>query len=398
MEIPVSIHIDSEPDTYSTTNNPQTENFGSESLRLCFEVWNTFRQNQENQTNRPVHFNWLFRIDPGMDALGEPLEQVVKRSRKYFDNLLSQGDQFGLHFHPYFWNAEKFSWVAELDNKEWLSKEIRRAVARFKKVFGFSPESIRLSDNACISNWTLNLLEELGIKVDISLHRYNPAVFIKMPINGSVNSDTFLNLPDYPYQPDPEDFTKVGEAHRRNIVLIPTSVGSRLLPERDPTIDSGYRLERQHIALDMAYDNDAFKEALDERLRTLQQPHLVIVHNSNVLTDAKFTRFFYENLKTLSEHPLAKHFSFYTPTELVQKVDYWTAQEFNSYRSEYVNWLKSVASNKTDEYMQLRFNYMLLDNYKERIEKDWAEKAKEVEELKTRAVFTFAIPGQGSNG
>ena len=139
----------------------------------------------------------------------------------------------------------------------------------------------------------------------------------------------------------------------------------------------------------MAYDNEAFREALDDKLRTLHQPHLVIVHNTNVLTDAKFTRFFHENMKTLAIHPLAKNFRFYTANELVQKVNFSNAQTFNSYGSDYVHWLRLVANNKIDEYMQLRFNYMLLDNYKVRVEQEWVKKVTEIEELR----FSSGIVG-----
>ena len=225
MEIPVAIFIESEPDTYNTTKSPPTEKFGCESLQLSFEVWNSFRQNDEKLTNQPTNFNWMLRADPSMDALGEPLEQLANRYRKDFDNVLRRGNQLGIHFHPYNWDNERHSWVAELEDKRWVAEMMRQALARFKAVFDFKPEIICFSDNAYISNWTLNLLEELDIKIDVSLHRFSPAVFIDLPVNGSGKiSAAYLNLPEYPYRPDPEDFTRVGKISQRNIILIPTSV------------------------------------------------------------------------------------------------------------------------------------------------------------------------------
>ena len=71
---------------------------------------------------------------------------VADRYRREFDELVANGDELGLHLHPWQWDRERSAWLQNFADQSWVSHCVVTAFAAFEQAFGSSCRAFRFGD------------------------------------------------------------------------------------------------------------------------------------------------------------------------------------------------------------------------------------------------------------
>lgn len=86
---------------------------------------------------------------------------VADRYRREFDELVANGDELGLHLHPWQWDRERSAWLQNFADQSWVSHCVVTAFAAFEQAFGSSCRAFRFGDG-WMNDDTMSLLRSLG--------------------------------------------------------------------------------------------------------------------------------------------------------------------------------------------------------------------------------------------
>ncbi|NJD51379.1 MAG: hypothetical protein FIB07_00755 [Candidatus Methanoperedens sp.] len=221
-EVIVIICCDTEPDQPQYGGLDYDVHFGKhtwkgieEGIPEAKEISNSV----EDTKGHNAKITWFLRSDDQMKELyGDPA-WMVRNFMDKWKSLESEGDEIGWHPHLWRWNESIKSWYPELEDRIWIENCMEEGYKGF-------PEEFKLTSSRMCwnfhSNITMNKMDELGLKVDITGMPGQKSI---KPVNDSPDSlyyDWEITK-DPPYFPSQSDYRREADMNERslNILEIP---------------------------------------------------------------------------------------------------------------------------------------------------------------------------------
>lgn len=216
-KIPIAICIDVEPEKRAIDPNIVADWVGFE---RTFEFFEELRPRLEDATRSAVHFSWFVRMDPQIaHAYGSPAWPVI-RYRRLFDRIAASGDEIGLHIHAWRWDEGLDGWIADMGDQEWVDHCVCMGFDAFKQSLNRPCQSFRFGDH-WMNDATLDLVEKLGARFDLTAEPGRKALFLPEPYTGC--PPDYTRVPRRPYHPSKVNFTECSNAQSRELWSVPLS-------------------------------------------------------------------------------------------------------------------------------------------------------------------------------
>jgi hypothetical protein len=318
--IPILICIDAEIDERRADPNVPVD---WEGFEKSYQYYNELRARLQVATGAPVHFSWFLRMDPQITHVHGSPDWVVTRYPELIEGLAAAGDELGLHVHANRWDEEAQEWIADFENQEWVDHCVRSSFKAFETSLDRRCRSFRFGDR-WMNTQTMNLLESLGVQFDLTAEFGAPAPQMPGEIVTGVYPD-YTRIPQLPYHPSRNDFTKPSFWQKRDVWIVPVSAGSiepsTAVPKRRwPS----WRASQQSspvecMSLILSFDPSIFASVADRLLSDLKTPYLALPARTDFAI-APYQRSNLErNTEYLLSHPQLKDFIFETPREAIQR-------------------------------------------------------------------------------
>jgi hypothetical protein len=378
VKIPVQLNFETEPDEYVAGRPPFEAKQPVTSIRYTYDFMDKFRPRMQELTKVPARFNWMWRLDSEFEQKCGTMTEIVAQHQDIIESIHRQGDEIGAHFHPLRWNEAAGEWEFPYSDQTWLQTQLRDGLKEFEQVMGFRAEAVRLSDNILLNEDMLDLMEDAGIKRDITIEP--DIVGTHMVWKNVPREDTFHGFPLYPYQPERGNFRQPGQLNRRDIWMLLTS--TNYVTKADPA--AGPEIKHDYVALDLAFYPPSFAAILDRQLESLENPYLLIVGNSNTTTLPRLKDYFETNFDALLRHRLAPLFEFVTSAGLVEWVKGRDAAQPET-DPLYQGWLRERNLARKQEIEDREQAYRKLELYTRSLEQHLAEKQRYIDSLEKPA-------------
>jgi hypothetical protein len=149
--------------------------------------------------NAPV--TWLIRVDNG-----PVYDKMLTRYKEKMHELISFGDEIGIHIHTWSWNADLSKWVQTVNPVE-EAKIVVASLKVFRVTLGFNPLSSSMGWHA-MSNAIMGTLNANGVVVDASAlpKTSSPGKFAERD-----NIFDWSRASINPYNPSSLDYQSVGD-------------------------------------------------------------------------------------------------------------------------------------------------------------------------------------------
>lgn len=320
--VPVLICIDVEPDAREVSLGGREDWAGFEATR---RLLGSYRPRAAAATGRPAAFSWFVRMDAQVAAAYDSPAWAAARYAGEFEGLRAEGDELGLHAHPWRWDEGRGRWVADFGDQRWVEHCVRLSFRAFEGAFGRPCASFRFGDR-WMNDETLRLVEELGAAFDLTLEPGRVgAAEVPPGEHFSGSFPDYRRVPREPYRPSRADFReRGGEGARYGLWLIPLSTGPMPPWPRAPFYRRAvWRLRygpRRHLPLYLALDPAYFRAAAEEILGGAARPYLCLPLRTDDALRPETARRVADNLDFLLSHPLAARFSFDTPARAVARL------------------------------------------------------------------------------
>ncbi len=321
-KISIVMCIDVEPDERQVEACAQADWRGFEKT---YEFFTQLRPQMEKVTGSRIHFSWFLRMDPQIaESYGSP-SWVVTRYPHILKELKSAGDELGLHTHSWRWDQVAGNWVADFLNQEWIDHCVQMSFTAFQESLKQQCLSFRFGDR-WMNNATLDLVEKLGARFDLTVEPGQKEVFPSTPDNPATGSlPDYTQAPNHPYRPAKSNFKKQGLWRNRNLWEIPLSSGNiegskqfRFWYAKQFARRLGLNGKTESTPLNLYVDSTALCPIIDSLLHA-RQTYLALVmrtdYCSNVVKRGNVERIF----NHLLSHPLVKQFTFETPAEAMKQ-------------------------------------------------------------------------------
>jgi len=161
-----------------------------------------------------------------------------------------------------------------------------------------------------MNNETMQLLEKLGVKFDLTLEPGQlprPAVFPDKPFSGSLPD--LRGIPVRPYRPQTDLFTR-SDPSGAGIWTIPLSAG--------PLNSGAGEGQAEYQTLNFGCEPVTFFHIARYILTRFDRPYLTLVMRSDVGVHPRLLRNMQINLSNIINHPMAPRFVFCTPPEAMK--------------------------------------------------------------------------------
>ena len=296
-----------------------------DSLKELAELLESLRPRLESATGSSLRVCWFLRLDPQIEKVYGAPTWPAETYRALFDAGRRRGDEIGIHVHAWRWHQEDGEWFADYGDQTWVEHCIQTSVGAYREVFGTTPASFRFGDS-WMNNRTLALLEELGIRYDLTLEpgvKDVPGLALGERATGV--GVEYVATPTEPYRPSFDDFKRPGGLKRRKIWLVPVSTGcinGEVIPRApDPADD--------YMTLNLSFDHDMVRHIFNILIDDSRRP-IVMVGRTGDFGHPKLRARIEANLNALAENPRLARVSFDTPAQLVRKhgtlLRYWPSR------------------------------------------------------------------------
>lgn len=317
--IPFIICIDVEPDERQVMRGLAPDWIGFEEMARCFTE---FRPRLEEATRSPVSFSWFFRMDPQIEEIYGSSSWVFERYGEIIKQLERAGDELGLHTHAWRWDHDLSRWIADHGNQEWVEHCVHTSFQAYQSIFGRCCRSFRFGDHF-MNTKTMNLLESLGVRFDLTVEPGRKAISGQVPGELSTGSlPNYTAVPRRPYVPSSRDFRKPDPTARRGLLEIPLTTGKepgRFAALKRAATALHIDLQRRHeptpmyLNLEMPAFRGMMNRLLDER-----NSYLAPVVRSEVAAHTTLKAYLEQNIQVMLSHPLASRFKFVGPAEAIE--------------------------------------------------------------------------------
>ncbi len=300
---PIVLVFDVEPDERELSRDGCPDWSGFERL---VEWIRPRRAALRRATGRRVVFNWALRLDEQIAVTYGRPDWPVVRYRALFEELLQEGDGFGIHPHAWRWDTAADRWIADHARPGWPERCTRLAWQTFRDAFGWPPEFFRHGDRF-LNQELLRTLDTLGVPFELTMEPGHPA-------QDRMAHHEFATgaIPDYrptplhPFQPSKEDFRVPGPNHHA-IWSLPVATTALVDSEgADPVLSAilGFPAERVIAAC--------------RAVLAGASPCLVAAARTDVLTNAEWANQFAEAFEFLERSVRAGQGWFTTPRQALQ--------------------------------------------------------------------------------
>jgi hypothetical protein len=160
-------------------------------------------------------------MDPQISEAYGSADWAVTRYRKIFDRILFAEDEIGLHPHAWRLDQEKQEWYVDFADQRWVEECVAQSFEQFKSTFAKPCRSIRFGDR-WLNNPTIDLVERLGARFDLTIEPGRKREMLREPFTGSLPD--YTTAPRLPYQPSSANYMQPGtDGSKRNLCMIPVS-------------------------------------------------------------------------------------------------------------------------------------------------------------------------------
>jgi hypothetical protein len=213
---PIVLCIDAEPDSRAAADGPVPWS-GFE--RIVRELVPPLRRRLSEITGGPVKLNWGLRLDDQIARGWGSTTWAADEYREELDAVIAQGDEIGLHVHPWRWDDDLGEWVVE-HRPEWGARVVHHGCDAYESAFGRTPPMFRAGDGA-MNSGMLEALTERGIPADLTLEH---GLTQWKPFSGErVSGDPFdsSRVPTNPYRSSPSAFPAPDPSNDSGPILMP---------------------------------------------------------------------------------------------------------------------------------------------------------------------------------
>lgn len=314
--IPILILVDCEPDPRLVRRDRLAKWLGFERL---YEVLSDRREALGAHTCAPAHFSWFWRMDLQVEVAYGGADWALRTYAHHLDECERIGDEIGVHAHAWRWDDGHNEWVADHGSPEVVEKCVRHSCAAFEQALRRTCEIFRFGDG-WIDEATLQLLEELGVRIDLTIepgHGGVPSLVATERTTGSIPDRR--GTPRWPYRPSRLDFRKPDENRETGIWCLPVTTGAyRTWPERGRRMSldawrEAWPLKRTTLHLGMR--SDLFQTIFDRAVSSGRRPYAAMPVRTDAGAHAGMLACVRRNLDAMLNHRLANRFAFVTPTE-----------------------------------------------------------------------------------
>lgn len=280
--VPIILGFDIEPDDRVVDlKNPSWHS----TIELFARVDHLRRTLSAAAGGAPVRFTWFPRADPQVEKANGSSTWALTHFRKQWQTLTDAGDEIGLHMHPWKWDAETEEWCQDHADEAWVAACTRSSLAAFRQVFGSAPGCYRGGDRY-LSNDVVRILEEEGVRVDLTLERMPEVPKLVPAERGTGVIPDGTSIPVRAYTPSSADFRVPGHSTKTGLGILPLT-----------SYEGG--------ALSPWISNVVFEEALGHLLERVATnapdapTHLAFVARANIVMLPEWEDFT-ENLRSLA--------------------------------------------------------------------------------------------------
>jgi hypothetical protein len=296
-KVPIVVIFDVEPDERELGPAHRPDWLGFERL----VDWIRPRRHQiERATGRKVTFNWALRLDEQIAHAYGRADWPFHRYRQLFDELLSEGDGFGIHPHAWRWDDPAGRWLEDHGTAGWPEHCTRLAHATFLEAFGWPPEFFRHGDRF-LSQSLIQTLDALAIPFDLTMEPGQPSVerlALHERATGSIPS--YASTPTYPFRPSKTDFRRAGTPSH-NVWSLPLATSSLLESSPDESSPIGSTASRPVLTAVLGFPAEQVIPICHAAL-TRDDPFLVTVARTDVLLNPNWAAQFEAAFACLELH------------------------------------------------------------------------------------------------
>jgi hypothetical protein len=318
-EIPIIMCIDVEPEERELGGDAPKDWKGFEETLKYF---GGLRPRLEEATRAPVSFSWFFRMDPQIEHVYGLSSWVAERYGEAVERLRLAGDELGLHAHAWRWDARAREWVVDHGDQRWIEQCLRTSFEAYRGAFGRPCLSFRFGDR-WMNDETMNLLESLGVKFDLTVEpgkKARPGLHPGEAGTGSLPD--YTAAPRWPYRPSRVDFRKQSSGQGRGLWIIPLStqqvLGRFAALKRAAMAFELFRRRYEPCQLNLCLDAPLFQFMVNRLLERPSKPYLAPVARTEIGVRLPDRANMELNINFLLTHPLAKNFRFLRPGEAIR--------------------------------------------------------------------------------
>lgn len=327
--IPAFLSIDVEPDGFQLSRSDPATWTGYESI---LPVMERLRSNLLKRSGVKPKFGWYFRMDPQVaEVYGRP-DFVWEKYPDSKDQIRERGDYFGVHSHPVRWSNEQNLWIHDFADPGWDATCAKFALDAYAER-NESPARRFRGGAGFLTNQTLEVLDQCGVKVDLTLEPVDawPASFSTVPsgIDESpyvgVHSD-YRSAPRTAYRPARNDFRVPDAKNGRALVMVPMATYVRTAPQPfwrgalQRFLRQAPQGKVRVLHLSEPWPNaKLYWDLVSKQIQGMRRPYLSLA----IRTDAPGSSPIVHALKlldSLSQQPLSKRLHFLDPLEIASSL------------------------------------------------------------------------------
>lgn len=215
--IPTIIGIDVEPDARIVDLNDASWRGTSELFRRLPELR---RLLSGAAGGAPVRFTWFPRADPQVEKSNGSATWAFEQFKTEWEAVLAEGDEIGLHMHPWRWDEQSGGWCQDHADEAWVISCVRSSIEAYRAVWGKTPACYRGGDRY-LSNAVVRVLEEEGVAVDLTLEKMPEVSRLVASERGTGVIPDGTSIPVRAFRPSPNDFRAPDPERTTGLAMLP---------------------------------------------------------------------------------------------------------------------------------------------------------------------------------
>lgn len=304
-----------------------------EGFERAFASLRSLRDRIARATGSAARFDWQLRMDPQIaESYGTPY-WAAERYARLLESIAAAGDEVGLHVHAFRWLPERRQWCEDYGDQDWVDHCVRMATDAYRQAFG---RQCRVSSmgHRWLNDATVQLLEGLGIEVDLTIEPGHPLVPRHHGVtftdglrrrHGPMTVDlpAYGNVPRHLYRPSRTDFRVADPTRREGICLIPLTAAR--VP-RGPALRLYDVLRglapgtKGHVTLAPTSKPRWFRLIVEAALQGPESRLLAMSSRTHMFARAAMHRNICANIDWLLDRADIKQFEFTTSTQAMTRV------------------------------------------------------------------------------
>jgi hypothetical protein len=314
--IPVLVVTDCEPDPRLVRRDAPPGWIGFERF---FDYLAAQRAAIGARTSAPVRYSWFWRMDLQVEVAYGAADWPLKTYARQVSEAERFGDETGLHTHAWRWDEDRREWVADHGDQDVVERCVRHSFAAFERALGRPCRVFRFGDG-WINEPTLQLLEALGVHIDLTIEPGQPGVPSLVATERSTGAiPDRRRAPNEPYHPSRIDFLQRDRHGTTKLWCFPVTTGQyRQWPRTGERLSWrawSKALPLRSLTLNLGFDPGLFTPMFDRAVSAGRRPYAAVTVRSDVGSHDGLMSNVTRNMAAMLGHRLAGRFEFVTPSE-----------------------------------------------------------------------------------